>query len=266
MVVGGVISDTATLTSDFSPTGTITFKVFGPDNATCAGTPAFTSTATVNHGNGDYTSGSFKPTAAGTYRFVASYSGDDNNLAVSSTCNADRESVVVSSPASSIAKAQRDVTTGGDFVATTITAHPSDVLEYRLTYSNTGNGSATNVVVNDPIPARSTFLSCGNSCSHSASTVSWSLGTVAPGTVVLTFQVTLDSNYRAAAAAQQVPAAAVTLPKAGAGPQQQGSSAPGGGGPFGASGIVATLLLALIGSVLFALRRRQSAAAEEPKA
>ena len=70
----------------------------------------------------------------------------------------------------------------------------------------------------------------------------------------------------AAAAAQQVQAAAVTLPKAGAGPQQQGSSAPGGGGPFGASGIVATLLLALIGSVLFALGRRESAAAEEPKA
>ena len=59
--------------------------------------------------------------------------------------------------------------------------------------------------------------------------------------------------------------AAVTLPKAGAGPQQQGSSAPGGGGPLG-SGIAATLLLALIGSVLFALRRRQSAEAEEPGA
>jgi hypothetical protein len=66
-------------------------------------------------------------------------------------------------------------------------------------------------------------------------------------------------------AAQQVSAAAVTLPKAGAGPQQQGSPAPGGGGPLG-SGIVATLLLTAIGSVLFALRRRQSAEAEEPGA
>lgn len=202
---------------------------------------------------------------------------------------------VPAAPVSSIVKAQRDVTTGGGFVATTITASPGDVLEYRLTYSNTGNAPATNVVVSDPIPTHSAFLSCIGGCSHSATTVTWNLGTVAPGSVVLTFQVTLDSNFAAGtttqitnaavvtteeeegnspsntvvatvSAAEQVAAAAVSLPKAGQGSRQQGSSAPVGSESFGASGIVATLLLALIGSVLFVLRRRQSGAAEEQEA
>jgi uncharacterized repeat protein (TIGR01451 family) len=117
---------------------------------------------------------------------------------------------VPAAPASTLDKAQRDVTTGGSFVATAITAHPSDVLEYRLTYSNSGSAAATNVVVTDPIPARSTFLSCSTSCSHSASTVTWNLGTVAPSTVVLTFQVTLDSNFAAGTTTQIKNAAVVT--------------------------------------------------------
>ena len=68
--VGGTISDTATLSGGTGPTGTITFNVFGPNNATCSGTPAFTSTVTVA-GNGNYLSGPFTATAPGTYRFVA---------------------------------------------------------------------------------------------------------------------------------------------------------------------------------------------------
>ena len=88
--LGGTISDTATLTGTAnrpgSPVitpatagapagGTITFTVFGPNNCT---TVAGTSSATVN-GDGAYSSGNFKPTAVGTYTFVASYSGDSPN-------------------------------------------------------------------------------------------------------------------------------------------------------------------------------------------
>jgi hypothetical protein len=92
--LGGSVSDTATLAGGQSPTGTITFRLFGPNNASCAGTPVFTSTVAVN-GNGTYPSASFKPTAVGTYRFVVSYSGDANNAATSSACGAANESVVV---------------------------------------------------------------------------------------------------------------------------------------------------------------------------
>ena len=91
---GGTISDTATLAGGVNPTGTITFTLFGPNNGTCTGLPAFTSTQTVN-GNGAYTSGLFTATAAGTYRFVAAYSGDANNAAVTTACNDANESVVV---------------------------------------------------------------------------------------------------------------------------------------------------------------------------
>ncbi|HEX2054381.1 MAG TPA: Ig-like domain repeat protein [Actinomycetota bacterium] len=93
--VGNPVTDTATLTGGVNPTGTITFTLFGPDDATCAGPPVFTDTVPVN-GNGDYTSDPFTPTAPGTYRWVAAYSGDANNLGATSPCNAANESVTVS--------------------------------------------------------------------------------------------------------------------------------------------------------------------------
>jgi hypothetical protein len=98
--VGGSISDTATLSGGNSPTGTITFTLFGPDNANCSGSPIFTSVRTVS-GNGSVTSASFTPTAAGTYRWRAEYSGDSNNAAVTGACNAANELVTVTSPPAS---------------------------------------------------------------------------------------------------------------------------------------------------------------------
>ena len=50
------IYDTATLTGGDSPTGTITFKLYGPDIAACTGTPIFTDPETVT-ANGSYRSG-----------------------------------------------------------------------------------------------------------------------------------------------------------------------------------------------------------------
>jgi uncharacterized repeat protein (TIGR01451 family) len=88
------ISDRATLSGGINPTGTITFFVFGPDDSTCGSSPAFSSAVNVT-GNGQYNSGSFFPTAPGTYYFVANYSGDDNNKGIASACNEANESVVV---------------------------------------------------------------------------------------------------------------------------------------------------------------------------
>jgi len=93
--LGAAISDSAVLSAGFNPTGTITFVLFGPDNATCGGPPIFTSTVLVT-GNGTYGSGNFTPTMAGTYRWIANYSGDANNAAVANPCNAANESVLVS--------------------------------------------------------------------------------------------------------------------------------------------------------------------------
>jgi uncharacterized repeat protein (TIGR01451 family) len=95
IVFGGTISDTATLSGGANATGTITFYAYGPDDTECAGPAAFVSGISVS-GDNQYGSGSFQPLAAGTYRFVATYSGDDNNKAVATACGDPNESVVVS--------------------------------------------------------------------------------------------------------------------------------------------------------------------------
>jgi hypothetical protein len=94
VTIGGRVSDTATLSGGSAPTGTITFRLYGPNNATCAGSPVFTSTVPVND-NGTYTSGAFTPTAVGTYRWIASYSGDLRNEPASGACNDPNEQVEV---------------------------------------------------------------------------------------------------------------------------------------------------------------------------
>jgi hypothetical protein len=94
VALGGSISDLATLATGGSPTGSITFKLFGPNNSTCSGTPIFTSVQPVN-GDGTYSSQSFTPSATGTYNWIASYSGDANNPAVSGACGDPNESTTV---------------------------------------------------------------------------------------------------------------------------------------------------------------------------
>lgn len=78
------------------------FALYGPDNATCTGTPAFTSTVPQPVGNGQVLSPSFTPTLAGTYRWVASYSGDANNGPAAGVCNAFSETRVVTAAAPSL--------------------------------------------------------------------------------------------------------------------------------------------------------------------
>ncbi len=98
VTLGAAVSDNATLSgggiAPLQPTGTITFNLFGPNDATCAGPIVFTSSPVVNF-NGPYASGNFIPLAVGTYRWIANYSGDANNAATANACNAANESVIV---------------------------------------------------------------------------------------------------------------------------------------------------------------------------
>ena len=90
---GGPVTDTANLSSAASPTGTITFTLYGPGDATCTGTPVFTDTQPVTGSSAS--SAGFTPTQSGTYRWIAAYSGDANNQPVSGSCNDTGESVTV---------------------------------------------------------------------------------------------------------------------------------------------------------------------------
>jgi len=101
--LGAAVSDTATIAAGSAPTGAVTFTLYDPSDATCAGVPVFTNTAPVS-GNGAYPSAGFTPTATGVYRWIASYGGDINNAAVSGNCNDANESVSVN-PALTLAPA-----------------------------------------------------------------------------------------------------------------------------------------------------------------
>ena len=93
----GLLSDTATVSGRVNALAgaTITFRLYGPADAACTGAPVFTSTVVHPVANGPVTSTTFAPSQAGTYRWIASYSGDANNLPVVGLCNAAGENVTV---------------------------------------------------------------------------------------------------------------------------------------------------------------------------
>jgi uncharacterized repeat protein (TIGR01451 family) len=94
VLLGGSVSDQAELHDASTPTGTVTFRLYGPDDATCARTPAFTTSKQLD-ATTRVTSDAVTPTQTGTYRWVASYGGDVNNAPVSGACNDPLEQVLV---------------------------------------------------------------------------------------------------------------------------------------------------------------------------
>jgi len=91
---GGVISDSATVSGGLSPSGTVTFNLFGPGNTMCTGTPLSSTSGTLvgqTTSSGNLTAG-----AAGTYNWEAIYGGDANNAGVKSPCGS--EQVLVTAP------------------------------------------------------------------------------------------------------------------------------------------------------------------------
>jgi hypothetical protein len=92
--VGSPITDVARITQAAQPTGTLDFQLFGPDDANCSSAPVFTSSVPFDDGD-RYVSAPYVPGVPGTYRWTASYVGDQNNEPVSEPCNAVGESVEV---------------------------------------------------------------------------------------------------------------------------------------------------------------------------
>jgi len=86
----------------FTPTGTLTFLLTGPDDIFCSGTPVFTTTKAVD-GSGTYASGPFVPRASGKYTWRTIYSGDDNNLGYGPTaCLDEAASQTVNAPVTAL--------------------------------------------------------------------------------------------------------------------------------------------------------------------
>jgi uncharacterized repeat protein (TIGR01451 family) len=139
--IGGVIHDVAHLTGGFDPTGKITWNVYALADSTCStplnASPIF---VTVND-DGDYTSPDFPATIAGGYQWVATYSGDTNNVSVATTCGDPNEvSTVTNAAAPGVAlhKVER-IGSSGSFTHGPVTGNVGDTVNYQITVTNTGN-------------------------------------------------------------------------------------------------------------------------------
>ena len=138
--LGATVSDTATLSGGSNPTGTVTFQLFGPNDSTCGGMPVFTSTKTLSGGSA--TSDPFVPTTPGTYRWIASYSGDANNDPVAGMCNDANESVVVLPAGTSV--------TGSGTIDSPFGGSASFIVNAQFVTGKRGNKVGGNIDYNDP--------------------------------------------------------------------------------------------------------------------
>ena len=120
VTVGSDIHDTATIEGLIDPTktATINFKLYGPDDPTCTHEPlngAGGQDVTVDKGNGEYESPAFTTHQAGSYHWVAHYSGDENNEEADSACGDEGETSVIEKAKPSIeTEASGPVTVGSD--------------------------------------------------------------------------------------------------------------------------------------------------------
>ena len=93
---------------------------------------------------------------------------DSNEAGPSTTPPADV--TVSSAPRLTIAK-----------TASRSTASPGDEITYTITYGNAGTDAATNVVIEDILPANTTFVSASTPGTESGGIVDWNIGNLAAG-------------------------------------------------------------------------------------
>jgi hypothetical protein len=145
-VVGQSIEDTATLSGGFNPTGSITWKLYGPSDSSCSSAiQTFTETGVVS-GDGSYTSPSYTTTSAGSYHWVASYSGDSNNNAVSGNCGDPGETSTVTPQTPTLTTNAVNGTVGGTIHDTaTLTGgdNPSGTISWNVYNADTDSSCTT---------------------------------------------------------------------------------------------------------------------------
>jgi hypothetical protein len=149
VVIGNSISDTATI-SPSSATGTVKFKVYGPNDATCANAPVAT-LGPITVVGGSASSGPYTPTVVGTYRWIASFDSNDDAHFADSTgeCNDPNEQskVIPTSPAISTVAVATDNALPGTSVKDTATVTGlSANATGTVTFAIYSNNSCTTLV------------------------------------------------------------------------------------------------------------------------
>jgi hypothetical protein len=174
--IGGTISDTATLSGAVVPGGTITFNVYGPSDPTCSAAVVFTSTATVT-ADGNYTSNNFTVTTAGTYHWIAAYSGDPDNTSASEPCGAANESTVVSKAATAVVTTATPVAGAGDVISDSATLSggtaPTGIITFNLYGPNNATCTGTAIFTSPvAVTGNGTYASTGFTTT-AAGTYNW---------------------------------------------------------------------------------------------
>jgi hypothetical protein len=190
--LGQTVSDTASLsgtatqpanpvinltgTAGAAAGGTITFTLYGPNNCS---TVAFTSQAVVVSGNGTYGPVSFAPTAAGTYHWVASYSGNSPNTNATShntDCSDTNEDVVVTTVPSSLTSSQSFIPNDSATVSASQGGNLAGSVKFEVFESTDCSGTAIytqTVTVSGASPK--TVSTSNTTVSTTAANVSWRL-------------------------------------------------------------------------------------------
>jgi len=212
------ISDSAQvsgLTADAG--GTVTFTLYGPVSDPLAAKPClngepsqgnvyWTSSAiplgSVSNGVATASTGPVTVTLPGTqnvgyFFWVASYSGDQNNLAISGVCPDPTERSMVTR--TGIPNLTKTSPTQGTTVL------PGDTIHYIVTLSNTGGLSVTSDLVDTlPVgvtPVAGTFTRDGSPIASPpvvSGLITWSSVTVGPGqTVTFAYDVTVNADVAA---------------------------------------------------------------------
>jgi predicted secreted protein len=148
-LVGQPLSASATFASSIARTaGQVRFLLLPSSDTTCTGNTALVDDTQTVSADGVYTSTSFTPATAGTYRWTILYSGDDNHDVENAIC----QTTVVGGPPSVTSAAAATFTAGsnGSFVVTTTAGSPeattlsaSGALPDGITFTDNGDGSAT---------------------------------------------------------------------------------------------------------------------------
>ena len=195
---GDTLSDVANISGATSDaTGTVTFSVYGPDDTQCSGEEAFSSVNPIGKVGDVFTATSdpFTPTKVGTYRWVAAYSGDANNKAVSGECNDANETSIVKQGSEPALEKVADPASGGIVKkGTTIT--------YTVTPATLVDVAIDDGVVTDILPEHVTLVpgSISNDGEYADGEIVWTLdfgpagSSEPPSSYALTYQVTVDED------------------------------------------------------------------------
>jgi hypothetical protein len=130
--VGSAITDSAVLSGAEQPvtggattssaSGTITFALYGPNTTACT-TAIYTSPTVTVSGNGTYGPASYTPTqGAGTYEWVATYSGDVADNGATEACGATGETSTLTVAAATTTSNPPTSTTSSTPVTTAATS------------------------------------------------------------------------------------------------------------------------------------------------